>query len=177
MLAARMHRAKSFISGQTGKADASPPLVPVMAAVRDMRPVDVVVHAAAASVGAQDNAAPAVKAIREHGVHWAFQLAQAGAEDWPVWGRGGRPGGLKTRHQGGAAASICLSRGQRGLEAHARGAADAGGAGRARSATDISLPARSPQQASTPPLLVQRLHAWATHRAGSRPAEPSDRHL
>ena len=53
-----------------------------MAAVRDMRPVDVVVHAAAASVGEQDNAAPAVKAIREHGVRWAFQLAQAGAEDW-----------------------------------------------------------------------------------------------
>jgi len=86
MLAAKVHRAKSFISGQMGKADASPPLVPVMAAVRDMRPVDVVVNAAAASVGAQDNAAPAVKAIREHGVHWAFQLAQAGAEDWRMFG-------------------------------------------------------------------------------------------
>ena len=77
MLAAKVHRAKSFISGQMGKADASPPLVPVMAAVRDMRPVDVVVHAAAASVGEQDHAARAVKAIREQGVRWAFQLAQA----------------------------------------------------------------------------------------------------
>ena len=86
MLAAKVHRAKSFISGQMGKADASPPLVPVMAAVRDMRSVDVVVHAAAASVGEQDNAAPAVKAIREHGVRWAFQLAQAGAEDWRMFG-------------------------------------------------------------------------------------------
>lgn len=60
-----------------------------------MRPVDVVVHAAAASIKEPENAAPAAKKIREHGVYWAFQLAQAGAEEWRMFGSYAITVGLK----------------------------------------------------------------------------------
>ena len=75
MLARRMsERVMRYEAGNTPAAQG--------AAAVDSRPVRAVVEAAAESIGLQDAAAPILQALVDHGILWAWQLAELSEANW-----------------------------------------------------------------------------------------------